>query len=107
MRSYFYTLNGMMACENGPWVLYKDVIPIIKENEKLFEEGAAASSELFRIAESFEKYRNKNHDANNAVQVRISRLEVENMKLRDSLKRVLDFEFGAIQEAKAILETDI
>jgi FtsZ-binding cell division protein ZapB len=104
MDCYTYTKDeGMVATISGPWVLFEEVEPIIEENQKLVEEASETTAALFTLTSTFEKYRAKTHDANNEVQIKLSQLEVENLKLKTALKRMLDFEMGSIQEAKALL----
>lgn len=105
MDCYTYTkTEGMVATIEGPWVLFEEIAPIIEENQKLIEEAAETASALFHLTDAFEKYRAKTHDTNNEVQVKLSQLEVENRKLKTAIKRVLDFELGALGEAKALLK---
>ena len=107
MDCYTYTKDGMVATISGPWVLYEDVEPLQTENQRLYEEDVVMAAELFRIVDAFEKYREKVHESNNAVQVKLSKLEVENERLKDAVRHLLDFDFGSIGEAKALLESSI
>lgn len=45
------------------------------------------------------------HDTNNKYQVKLGKLEIENLKLRKCLKDILSFEYGSFPAAKALMDS--
>jgi hypothetical protein len=75
--------------------------------ENLLRENAELSENLRRTVEAQQMYYESVHFRNNEIQTKISRLESDNFKLKRALTRMLDFEFDAIKEAKALLKSHI
>lgn len=74
-----------------------------EDPKQLFDECLIMSEELRRIDKAFQDYRQKSHDKANLTQIRMSQLEIENWKLKQAIKDMLDFNFGSIDAAKKLI----
>jgi hypothetical protein len=75
-----------------------------EDPQQLFNECLIMSDELRRMEKSFQDYRDKAHEEANETQIKITNLELENFRLKQAIKDMLDFNFGSISAAKKLLD---